>query len=675
MDVALATSHNGFHGRVLFVDLGLRTHRVEVIDPSVYRSFLGGYGLGAWLMWKHFPPKVDALAPEACFAICSGLLTGLHTPFSGRIQIVGKSPLTGTWADSNSGGSVCIHLRKAGYDALVITGRASEPMLLVIRDGDIAFEPAGELWGQEVPETFDAIKARFGSKRDVGVSAIGPAGEKLQRIASVMNDRYHAFGRQGFGAIYGSKQLKAIVVAGTGVVPVARRKELDAVCKRITDEYKRDLGLVARFFAYMGKPKGWLSGFYRLMTRLGAKFQSPQASMRRLWALRGTTAAVALSIENGDAPIKNWLGVGARDFPLAKKAMKIDGKVVDRYITKRLSCGDCPMPCKGIVKVKSRNLVDVRRPDYETIVGFGANLLNDDIELVTACHDACNRYGIDAVSSSATLAWVCEAVDRGALSTADLDGIDMRWGNGEAALALTIKMGSGVGCGAWLGHGVRRAAEHLGKGSDAYAVHVHGGEPAYHDTRFTSLMGVTYIADPTPGRHTAGGASWNETFGAGFPLPAGADKKDWNVKWKGTEGKGKAQALHSNAHQVLNGLGLCMFTNLTGTLPWAELTNAATGWDVTDADLLKAGERIQNLRAAFNRREGIKPADFAPHARMLGEGDGNLTAGPLKGIRVPLPMLKDDYYSAMRWNPSSGHLSKQRAEELGISELLEGFTE
>ena len=300
--------------------------------------------------------------------------------------------------------------------------------------------------------------------------------------------------------------------------------------------------------------------------------------------------------------------------------------------------------------------------------------MNDDIELVTACHDACNRFGIDAVSSSMTLAWVCEAVEKGDLTKADLDGIDMRWGNGEAALLLTIKMGSGEGCGAWLGNGVKRAAEHRKKGAD-YAVHVHGGEPAYHDSRFTSLMGVTYIADPTPGRHTAGSASWNETFGVGLSLPKAAEKKDWNVKWKGTEGKGKAQALHSNAHQAMNGLGLCMFTMLTGSLPFADLLDAATGWGLTEDDLMKCGERIQNLRAAFNRREGIVPADFAPHPRMLGEGDGNLAAGPLKGVRVPLPVLRDDYYKSMSWNPTSGNVSKARATELGMGELLKGFTE
>jgi aldehyde:ferredoxin oxidoreductase len=674
-ETALARPRYGHHGKVLFVDLTAKTSRTEIVDEAIYRSYLGGYGLGAWLMWKHFPARVDALAPEACFAICSGLLTGLRTPFSGRIQIVGKSPLTGTWADSNSGGSVCSHLRQAGFDAVVVTGRAAEPTLLVIRDSEVTFEPAGELWGQEIPETFDALKSRFGGKREVGVSAIGPAGEHQLRIASVMNDRYHAFGRQGFGAIYGSKNLKAIVVAGSGEIPIAKPDEFKRLCKSVTDEYKRDLGLVARFMAYMAKPKSWLGWLYRLMARRGMKATAPTASMRRLWSQRGTTGAVALSVENGDTPIKNWKGVGSRDFPLAKRGMKIDGAAVDKYITKKLSCGDCPMPCKGIVKVKSRNLTDVRRPDYETLVGFGANLLNDDVELVAACHDACNRLGIDAVSSSATLAWVCEAVERGVLTAADLDGIDMRWGNGEGALALTIKMGSAEGCGAWLGHGSKRASEHVGKGSDEFAVHVHGGEPAYHDSRFSSLMGVTFISDPTPGRHTAGGASWNEVFGVGFALPKAADKKDTVVKWKGTEGKGKAQALYSNAHQALNGLGLCMFTMLTGSLPWAELLDAATGWGLTEPDLLVCGERIQNLRAAFNRREGIKPADFKPHRRMLGEGDDALDAGPLKGVRVALPMLKDDYYGAMHWNPTTGNLAKARATELGMSELLAGYVE
>jgi aldehyde:ferredoxin oxidoreductase len=667
------TTRYGTLGRVLIVDLTTRTSRVEEIPEEVYRQYLGGYGLGAYLMWKHFPAGADALAPEACFAIVSGLLTGARTPFSGRIQIVGKSPLTGTWADSNSGGSVASHLRRGGYDGLLVTGRASEPVILVVRDGEVLFEPAGALWGQEIPPVFDALRARYGGKSEVGVSAIGPAGEQQARIASVMNDRYHAFGRQGFGAIYGSKNLKAIVVAGSGEVPVANPDRFRALCADVTKQYKSDLSWRMRLMVWFTKPKRYLGFLYRLFARFGLKVEAPQQAMRQLWSDRGTTGAVAISIENGDTPVKNWKGVGSTDFPIASKGYKLDGAEVDKYITKKLSCGDCPMPCKGIVAVKRRGLSDVRRPDYETIAGFGANLVNDDLEIVTACHDACNRYGMDAVSSSATLAWVCEAVEEGILSARDLDGVDMRWGNGEGALALTIKMGKGEGCGKWLQHGLARASAHVGKGSERFAVHVHGSEPAYHDTRFTSLMGVTYIADPTPGRHTAGTASWNETFNAKFPMPGVVDPKETTVAWRTTDGKGVAQAHFSNAHQVMNGLGLCMFTNLTGGLPWLDLLNALTGWNMTGQELLLAGERIQNLRAAFNRREGIAPGDFKPHPRMLGEGDGNLQSGPLRGITVPLPQLKDDYYRAMHWNTETGNLARRRAEQLGMTEILQGY--
>jgi aldehyde:ferredoxin oxidoreductase len=316
-----------------------------------------------------------------------------------------------------------------------------------------------------------------------------------------------------------------------------------------------------------------------------------------------------------------------------------------------------------------------RGEDYETIAGFGAAILNDDLEVVTACHDACNRYGIDAVSSSATIAWVCEAVEEGILSAKDLDGIDMRWGNGEGALALTVKMGTGEGCGAWLRHGLARAAKHVGKGSERFAVHIHGVEPAYHDSRFTSMMGVSYISDPTPGRHTTGTASWRETFNVAFPIPGAVDEKDTQIGWRTTENKGKAQAVYSNAHQVMNGLGLCLFTNMTGGLPWLDLTNALTGWDIDAKELLRSGERIQNLRAAFNRREGIVPADFKPHDRMLGKGDGLLTEGPLRGITVPLEELRRDYYVAMQWNTTTGHLKTEHARELGIDGLLAGYLE
>jgi aldehyde:ferredoxin oxidoreductase len=187
-------------------------------------------------------------------------------------------------------------------------------------------------------------------------------------------------------------------------------------------------------------------------------------------------------------------------------------------------------------------------------------------------------------------------------------------------------------------------------------------------------MGVTYTTDPTPGRHTAGSASWNETFGMKFALPkAGVPAKEVNVAWHGTDGKGVAQAHFSNSQQAMNGLGLCMFTGLTGNLPWADLLDALTGWGFTEKDLLECGERIQDLRNAFNVREGVTPADFAPPPRMFGEGDGKLEAGPLRGIVVPIERLRGDYYAAMGWNAKTGKLSRARAEKLQVAELLDGW--
>ncbi|MEO0326104.1 MAG: aldehyde ferredoxin oxidoreductase family protein, partial [Myxococcota bacterium] len=656
-------------GRVLHVDLSTGDHHVEEVGDDVYRQFLMGYGLGAYLLWKHFPPGTDPMAPEACFVVASGLLTGTHAPFSGRIQICGKSPLTGTWADSNSGGSVATQLRKAGYDALVVRGRAAGPSVLVIRDDEVRLQPAGELWGTQIPEAFDALRATYGRKSEVGVSAIGPAGEQRSLIASVMNDRYHAFGRQGFGALYGSKNLKAIVVGGTGKVPIADPKAYKALCQGVNRQYKKDVGWFMRFAVWVAKPRKAMGWFYRIVRRFGLKLEAPTPAVRQLWADQGTTSAVALSVENGDAPIKNWKGVGTRDFPL-QKSLAIDGGEVKKMVQKKLSCGDCPAPCKGIVASKKRKLRDVRRPDYETLVGFGANLLNEDLDIVTACHDACNRYGMDALSASATLAWVAECVEEGKLGAEDLGGHELRWGQGEAALALTVAMGEGTGPGAWLRHGSKRAADHVGKGTEAFVVAVRGQEPAYHDPRFSSLMGVTFVSDPTPGRHTAGGASWKETFNVGFPIPGAVPERDVAIGWKKDAGKGLAQAHYANAHQVLNGLGLCLFTNLTGGLPWLEMTNALTGWDLTPQELLACGERIQNLRHAFNVREGVLPKDFNVPGRMFGRGDGLLTSGPLKNIDVPVESLRGDFHAAMGWDPETGKLAASRAAALGLDGLL-----
>ena len=419
---AVASSNRyGTHGRVLIVDLTTRTTRVEELDESVYRQFLGGYGLGAWLMWKHFPPGADALAPEACFAIVSGLLTGVRTPFSGRIQIVGKSPLTGTWADSNSGGSVREpaaprRLRRAASSR----GRASEPTRARgARRRGARSSPRASCGARRSRRCSTRCAQRYGGQCEVGVSAIGPAGEQQSRIASVMNDRYHAFGRQGFGAIYGAKNLKAIVVAGTGEVPIANPTRFRELCKAVTQRVQDATSRwITRFMVWFAKPKRWLGLLYRADGAL--RHQDRGAAAGDAPALVATAAPPARSrsaIENGDAPIKNWKGVGSRDFPLATKSMKLDGDAGRQVHHQEALVRRLPDAVQGHRRGQEPRPLRRAPPRLRDDRRASArNLLNDDLELVTACHDACNRYGIDAVSSSATLAWVCEAVEEGILT-------------------------------------------------------------------------------------------------------------------------------------------------------------------------------------------------------------------------------------------------------------------
>ena len=410
------------------------------------------------------------------------------------------------------------------------------------------------------------------------------------------------------------------------------------------------------------------------------KLQSPTAAMRQLWSQRGTTAAVALVDRERRRADQELDAASARATSRSRRrAMKLDGAVVDKYITKKLSCGDCPMPCKGIVKVKSRGLTDVRRPDYETIVGFGANLLNDDIELVTACHDACNRYGIDAVSSSTTLGWVCEAVEKGMLDR----GRPRRHRH-----ALGQRRG--------------RARAHDQDGHRRRLRRV--ARPRRPARRRARRQGQRRVRGPRPRRrarvprhalHLADGRDLHRRPDARPPhrrlrvverdvrrrasrCPTAADKKDWNVKWKGTEGKGKAQALHSNAHQAMNGLGLCMFTMLTGALPWTELVNAR--------DRLGRHRRGSARRAASASRtcaprstaaRASGPPDFEPHPRMLGEGDGNLHGRPAQGrARAAAGAARRLLHARCSGTPTTGNARRARApSELGMAELLAGYVE
>ena len=659
----------GVAGKILWVDLTKGEHRTEEIPEEVYRQFLGGYGLGVRVLYENMPGGADPLGPDNVVGIVAGIMTGMETPFSGRTQIVAKSPLTGTWADSNSGGLLGSQLKKAGYDGIFVRGRSDKPVYIYVEDDRVEIRDASHLWGKDTYETYDALVEELGGRRKPSLACIGPAGERQQLISCVIVERYHAWGRQGFGAIWGSKNLKAVVARGTGKVPIAAPEEFKKLVKEINKPFHAHKTLRVRIASAIMAADSRMGWLYRFFTKMGIKIMLDTKGMLKTWHEQGTTSALSISVENGDAPIKNWTGAGSVDFPIKTKSSKISDKEVVKLRDEYLTCGDCPLVCKGIVSVKEGPYAvsRVRRPDYETLCGFGAALLNDNLESIVAAHNYCNQYGLDAVSTPATIGFAAELYERGIITKEQTDGIDLRWGNAQAIVEATRRMATMEGnFGKLFGHGTKRAAE-LIPGSEPYAVLVHGQEIPYHDPKFSPSMGTNFVADPTPGRHTTGSLSWNETFNLPFPFKSVKLPK---YSWRSYEGKGEGQRAWSNAHQVMNGMGICMFSGLVGGIPYLELTNALTGWGVDEKELLMTGERIQTMRHQFNTREGLKPSEFKPHPRMIGEGDAKLGKGPLAGVEVDQTRLVKDYYQAMGWDFETGEVKPEKLQELGLTELV-----
>jgi aldehyde:ferredoxin oxidoreductase len=659
----------GVAGKILWVDLSRGEHWTETIPDQTYRQFLGGYGLGVRVLYEKMPAGADPLGPDNVLSIVAGIMTGVETPFSGRTQTCAKSPLTGTWADSNSGGLLGSKLKKAGYDGIFIRGKSEKPVYVFVEDDRVEIRDASQLWGKDTYDTYDALMKEIGGRGRPSLACIGPAGERGQLISCVIIDRYHAWGRQGFGAVWGSKNLKAVVARGTNAISVAHPDRFRKLCRDINEPFYAQKSLRVRLAAASISLIPYLAWLNRLLTRLGIKLKVDMKGMLKTWHEQGTAAAVSMSVENGDAPVKNWSGVGSVDFPLATKSWKISDREVVKLRDEYLTCGDCPLVCKGIVSVKQGPYAvsRVRRPDYETLCGFGASLLNENLESIVAAHNICNQYGLDAVSTPATIAFAAELLEKGIITREQIDGLDLRWGNTAAIVEATRKMAAMEGnFGKLFGNGIKRASE-LVPGSEPYAVHVRGQELPYHDPKFSPSMGTNYLADPTPGRHTTGTLSWNETFNLQFPYQSVKLPK---YGWRSYEGKGEGQRWWSNAHQVMNGMGICLFSSLVGGIPYVELTNAITGWGVDEQELLRTGERIQTLRHQFNTREGIKPADIKPHPRMIGLGDTKLARGPLAGIEVDQGRLVRDYYRAMGWDYETGAVKREKLEELGLTPLV-----
>ena len=616
----------GYTGKILFVDLTAGTIREESPPESIYRDFIGGTGLGVRILYECMKPKADPLGPENILGFVTGPLTATPTPGSGRFMVVAKSPLTGAWAEANSGGFWGPELKWAGYDGVFISGASPKPVYLLLSGGKAELRDASHLWGKDTNETDDILQQELG-KPQARVACIGPAGEACSLISGIVNERGRIAARSGVGAVMGSKRLKAVVVRGDKKISVAEPENF----KSAREDYIKRLK--------------------------DSKFQQGLTAT-------GTGGGTSFLLSIGDCPTKNWNSTGTESMPTCAN---LDSANMDKYKLQSYGCHACPVRCGAIIQVKGGPFTtkgEVHRPEYETLASLGALCLNDNVESVIRANEICNLYGLDTMAVGNAIAFAMECYENGLIGKKDTDGIELTWGNAEAVVALAEKMAKREGFGAVLADGVEKAAERIGKGAEKYAMHVHGLRLPYHDPRNSPCKGTIYMADAQPSGHM-------ETEGTGMLEQGISLSSDPRLQSPGLEvygdydKKGQMYSAGTAYYQLLSSAGLCALYAVAFAVPVAELMAPVTGWDLGWEDGLKAGRRIMTLRQAFNAREGLPPGEFKLPKRLTTPQ----SVGPAAGAEVDFDALKQGYFKAMEWDIESGKPYRQTLIDLGLDEL------
>jgi aldehyde:ferredoxin oxidoreductase len=649
----------GYTGKYCIVDLSRATTEVVEPDEAFYRKYLGGYGLGAAVIMERQKPGTAALSPEAHLGFCPGLLTGSGALFSGRFTVVGKSPLTGGWGDANAGGYLSREIKRAGYDAVFFTGAAQNPAWVSVNDETIEIKDAGGLWGKDIIDTEAALKAELGDPK-IQAACIGESGEKRALISGIATDGGRMAARSGLGAVMGSKNLKAVVFRGRHEIPTARPDEIKAINQKFMTGYKKSKlpdRLTVRFMHVISQ----------MIARTGIAVPAQASLVREIYRRYGTPGLTVYSAMVGDMPIKNWSGVGITDYTAASAAKNSDENVI-KYQKRKYACQSCPLACGGIIDIKKGRYsgTNGHKPEYETLGSFGGLLLHDDLDAIIELNEMCNRAGIDTISTGAAVAFAIECYENGILDASATGGLKLGWGKSAEIIKLTELIIKREGLGDILADGVKRAAEKIGKGADRFAMHAGGQELPMHDPRLDPGFAIAYQCEPTPGRHSISSYMYTDLYGVKKLFPRA---KQMISEAKGKVSK-KIQGYTAGSFyvQLVNCAGMCFFGAITSTLPLVEWLNAATGWDLPPDAYFKIGERILNLRKAFNVREGLKPEDYKLSERALGKTP--LTSGPLKGARVDMDGLMREFYQTVDWDLTTGGPTPAKMKELEIDRLV-----
>jgi len=628
----------GTTGKILRVDLLNGSWEIETLSESFYRKYPGGKALAGYILLNEMPAGVEPLSPENVVVIANGLLTGAPVSTATRYVVSARSPLTNAYGESEAGGFWGPELKMAGFEAIVIKGKSPEPVYIWINDGDVQIRSAAHLWGQKTAEVQDAIRDELGDKK-IRVLQIGPAGENLVRFAGLTSDLRHFNGRNGMGAVMGSKNLRAIAVRGkTRYQELARDPEaLKALGRTLAKRVK----------------------------------DSPAA-----WSLqeKGTPGLVEPLNSAGILPTRNFRQ-GAFEH-----ADDIKWEVYEEeLLTARRSCYACAIRCKREVRVEGEASA-YGGPEYETLGSLGSNCGVGDIHAIAKANDLCNAYMLDGISTGMVISFAMECFENGLLTLEDTDGLDLRFGNADAMVTMVEWIALRKGIGDLLAEGVKRAAEKIGGDSHKFANHVKGQELPMHDPRGKYNVGMMYAiseigADHLVTAHDGAIASPDSvSFKNARPLGITEPQPVLSLN----EGKMRAFYSMEKVTSLEKVTGYCFF----GPAPRSyieleevvESVNVVTDWDVSLDDLLEIGERATNMARVFNAREGFTRKDDTLPERLFGP----LENGKLEGECYP----KDDFETALTtlyqikgWDPERGIPTQGKLESLSLgwaADLIKG---
>jgi len=612
----LSKFKGGYMGKILRVNLSENKITSEPLKLKTAQLVMGGRGIGSKIIFDEVAPKTDPLGIENKIVFATGPLTGSKAPSCCRYVVVTKSPLTNTITMANAGGFFGPEIKFAGYDAIVIEGKAKKPSFIQIKNSEVKIRDASFLWGLNTNDTEDYLKERLGASNSK-IASIGPAGEKLVKFSSVISGK-RAAGRGGVGAVMGSKNLKAVVVQGTGKINYADESTFNETVKELHKKYKESPTLLKDFAKY------------------------------------GTPDIIGLINELGILPTRN--------FQLGKfdDIENIDAIAQKTFVKKHLSCYICPVGCGKIKLITSGPYAGMSSegPEYESSVLLGPNCGIKDIDAIIAADRLCDEFGLDTISTGNAIGFAMELYERKILSKKDTEGIVLKFGNSEALIQMIRKIAFREGLGDILAEGVRYASKKIGKGAEKYALHVKGMELPGYDPRGAKAHGFGFAVSPRGACHNKG-YSIQEIFNNTKP-----EKVDrFEVK-----GKGRLTKWNQDFRAIADSASMCAFVfDMADDLPdsVAKLWGSLTGFNVTEKDVWRVGERVNNIERAFNFREGFSRADDILPKRIMEEP---MPAGPAKGQIVSkedLDLMLDEYYEARGWD-QNGKPKKSSLIKLGL---------